>query len=46
MKEVWIVGYCEDIIKVFSCAEEAYDFCRGEREKEPVGLWIERWEVE
>lgn len=46
MKEVWIVGYYEDIVKVFSCAEKAYDFYREERAKEPRGLWIERWEVE
>jgi hypothetical protein len=46
MKEVWIIGYYEDIVKVFSCVEKAYDFYREEREKEPWGLWIERWEVE
>lgn len=46
MKEVWIVGLYDDIIKIFSSAEKAYDFYYLKKAEDLYGAWIKRYEVE
>jgi len=46
MKEVWIVGRYEDILKIFSSAGKAYDYYDFQRSLYSTSIWIKRYEVE
>lgn len=46
MKKVWIIGWYEEIVKVFDDENKAKEFYEAEMKEDPWGPWLECHDVE